>query len=81
MGEAAAREAMGALEADGISFKPSRRVNYLSGPMLDFVEDALDSFLCHSAATQLHVGGLEKRPAPAKRGFLCSLPGCSGPSA
>lgn len=57
MGEEAAREAMAVLEADGISFKSSRRVNYVSGLMLDFVEDELDSIMCHGAATNLHVGG------------------------
>lgn len=57
MGEEAAREAMGVLEADGISFRSTRRVNYLSGLMLDFVEDRLDMIMCHGAADALHIGG------------------------
>lgn len=54
MGEEAANEAMAELDAAQVEFKPSRRVNFASGVMADFVEDRLDSLMCHGAATQLH---------------------------
>lgn len=70
MGEEAAREAMGVLAADGISFKPTRRVNFVSGLMLDFVEDELNSIMCHGAASDLHISGQRffgVDPVPALR--------------
>ncbi|RAP41596.1 hypothetical protein BYZ73_10080 [Rhodovulum viride] len=57
MGEEAAREAIGPLKKSGVDLQTSRRINFVSGLMLDFVEDGLDSIMCHSAALALHVGG------------------------
>lgn len=59
MGEDAAREAMSALDEGGVEYRSAQRVNYVAGLMLDFVAGRLEDMMCHSAAEQLHIDGLQ----------------------